>query len=337
MMIIDVHAHAIVREALAEMATAHPRFGPSVVEEEGGVFLSYPGRSNLGPLPEAIFDPGVRVEDMDRMRVDVQIVAIPPPNFHYHVPADVGADFARIQNDALLELSRDRPDRIHVLGTLPLQDVEESVAEIHRLVHHPRLRGFQLGTNVDDVDLDDPSFEPVWAALESLGLPILLHPDQRAIAGASRIAGYYLQNLVGLPMESTVAAARLIFGGVLAHHPGLRVGLVHGGGFSPYQVGRWDHGWRVRDEPRAVIGDRAPSSYFGELFFDTLTHDDSSLGLLGERVGWRHVMLGSDYPFDMSAPDPVAAVERIGLRPEDQRRVLSETAEEFLRPLDLST
>ncbi|HSM45978.1 MAG TPA: amidohydrolase family protein [Acidimicrobiia bacterium] len=332
MLRIDVHAHAIVPETLEAMATRHPDYGPVLQEKDGRRYLHYPRRSNLGPLPEPIFEPDRRLEAMDRQRVDIQVIAIPPPNFHYHVPAEVGSDFARIQNDALADLSDSQPDRFHWFATLPLQDIAASLEEIRRVGGHQRMRGVQIGTNVDGVDLDDRSLDPVWEALASANLPVWLHPDQRAIAGADRLGDFYLQNLVGLPMESTIAAARLIFGGVLDRHPDLRFGLVHGGGFSPFQLGRWDHGWGVRPEPKTHI-EQPPSTYFQRLYFDTLTHDRASLLLLGERVGWNHVMLGTDFPFDMAEDDPVTRVEEAGLDAVHLRSVLAGTAQMFLRPM----
>ena len=330
---IDIHAHAIVPSALETMSDAHPEHGPRLHSEEGLRYLHYPGRSRLGPLPDAIFDPELRLRSMDRQRVAIQVIAIPPPNFHYHVPATVGADFARIQNDALAELSDSVPDRFHWFATLPLQDIDAALQEIDRVSGHERMRGVQTGTNIDGVDLDDPALEPVWAVLEQADLPVWLHPDQRSIAGAARLDQFYLQNLVGLPMESTIAAARLIFGGVLERHPDLRFGFVHGGGFSPYQVGRWDHGWEVRPEPREHIDTTPPSTYYGRLWFDTLTHDQTSLRFLGKRVGWEQVLLGSDYPFDMAEDDPVTRVETAGLDPADLEGVLRTNADRFLRPV----
>jgi aminocarboxymuconate-semialdehyde decarboxylase len=331
---VDIHAHAIVPEALAEMAARHPDHGPTLIEQGGAKFLNYPGRANLGPLPDAIFHPRLRLADMDRQGVDLQVIAVPPPNFHYHVPATVGRDFAAIQNDALIQLSDAEPDRLHVFATLPLQDIDAAVDEIARVAAVPRVRGVQIGTNINSMDLDEPALSPVWAALAAADLPAWLHPDQRSIAGAERLDDFYLQNLVGLPMDSTIAAARLIFGGVLDRHPALRIGFVHGGGFSPFQVGRWDHGWAVRPASKSVIPHRPPSHYYRMLFFDSLTHDVEALRLLGSRVGWDHVLLGSDYPFDMAEADPVGMVERAGLDEDDLAGVLGANAGAFLRPIE---
>lgn len=331
---IDVHAHAIVPAALEEMRQAHPDHGPELVEEQSRTYLRYPGRERLGPLPGAIFDPELRLADMDRQRVDLQVIAIPPPNFHYHVPAEVGRDFARIQNDHLLELSSAHPDRFHLFATLPLQDVDASLQELERVAAQPRVRGVQIGTNIDGVDLDDPRFRPLWEELAARDLPVWLHPDQRSIAGSDRLASYYLQNLIGNPLESTIAMAKLIFGGVLQAYPEVRFGFVHGGGFTPYQIGRWDHGWGCRPEPKVAVTVTPPGVFLRGLFFDSLTHDPLSLQLLGQRVGWEQVMLGSDYPFDMASDDPVGEVEEVEMTPAERSAVLSGNAQRFLRPLE---
>ncbi len=336
MTIIDLHAHAIVPAALARMAEAHPDHGPTVIEDEGGRYLRYPGRERLGPLPRAIFEPDLRLADMDRQGVDRQVIAIPPPNLHYHVPRDVGADFATIQNEELIRLSDSNPERFHVFATLPAQDIEASLLEVERVVAEPRVRGVQLGTNIDGVEMDDPVLDPLWQALQTRDLPVWFHPDQRSIAGANRLSDYYMQNFVGIPLDSTIAAARLIFGGVIERYPDLRFGFCHGGGFTPYQIGRLHHGWQVRAEARRNIAEKGPRDYFSTLYFDSLTHDTLSLQLLGRRVGWEHVVLGSDYPFDMASSDPVAAVETAGLAPQDLTRVLSSNATRFLRSLEPS-
>ncbi|HLF61524.1 MAG TPA: amidohydrolase family protein [Acidimicrobiia bacterium] len=330
----DIHAHAIVPGALTAMAAAHPDHGPSMFEDSGRKYLAYPGRERLGPLPDAIFDPGLRLGEMDRQRVDIQVIAIPPPNFHYHVPSEVGRDFASIQNDALIAMSDSHPDRLHVFATLPLQDIEASIAEIDRVAGFARVRGVQIGSNINGVDLDHPSLEPVWSEMDRRNLPVWFHSDQRSIAGAERLNSYYLQNLIGIPLESTIAAAKLIFGGVLDRHPDLRLGFTHGGGFSPYQIGRWEHGWRVRPEPKVHIEDTGPRHFFGTMYFDSLTHDALSLEMLGRRVGWDHVVLGSDYPFDMASTDPVAGVEAVEMSDSDRLKVLEGNAQCFLRPLD---
>jgi aminocarboxymuconate-semialdehyde decarboxylase len=332
-MTCDIHAHAIVPDALAEMAAAHPDHGPSLFTENGVTFMSYPGRARLGPLPPGIFDPEVRLREMDAQRVDTQVIAVAPPNYFYHVDAKVAVDFARIQNDHLMKLSDSNPDRFHMFGTLPLQDVAASLVELDRIEPFPRLRGVQIGTNINGTDLDSPDLEALWTALEERNLPVWVHGDQRMLAGADRLGRYYLQNFIGQPLESTIAMGYLIFSGVLERHPGLRFGWVHGGGFLPYQIGRWDHGWGVRPEAVKVIDQTPPSVYFKRMWFDSLTHDPLALDFLGRRVGWDHVVLGSDYPFDMASADPVGGVDAIDLSQAQRKQVLETNAIDFLRPL----
>ncbi|MPZ53900.1 MAG: amidohydrolase family protein, partial [Acidimicrobiia bacterium] len=187
MTICDVHTHAIVPDALEEMTATHPEHGPILIEEGGVRYLSYPGRARLGPLSAGIFDPEVRLSEMDAQRVDMQVIAVAPPNYFYHLPAHVGIDFARIQNDHLFKLSDSNPDRFHIFGTLPLQDVEASLAELDRIASFPRLRGIQIGSNIDGTDLDDEGLEPLWADLEAKNLPVWVHGDQRSLAGADRL------------------------------------------------------------------------------------------------------------------------------------------------------
>lgn len=333
MFTVDLHAHAIVPDALAEMAASHPDWGPVLVEDAGRKYLKYPGRERLGPLPDAIFDSELRLAEMAAQRVDRQVIAIPPPNFHYHIGGDAGIDFARIQNDHLLALCETNPDRFHAFATLPLQDIEASLSEVERIADFSLVRGIQMGTNINGREVDDPAMDAIWAAMERHDLPVWFHPDQRSIAGADRLSDYYLQNFIGLPLESTIAAARLIFGGVMARFPRLRFGFVHGGGFAPYQIGRFDHGWGVRPEPKAHLQDTKPSDLYRRFYIDSLTHDPASLELLGRRIGWDQVVLGSDYPFDMAAPDPVGGVEAIGLADKDREAVLGGNAERFLRPI----
>ena len=331
--VVDLHAHAIVPDALLEMQKAQPDHGPVLIDAEGKRWLKYPQRERLGPLPEEIFDPAMRLADMDRQRVDRQIIAIPPPNFHYHVENEVGIDFARLQNDGIMSLCDAEHDRFHMFGTLPLQDIDASIVELERIATFSRLRGIQVGTNINGVDLDDPSFTPLFSKMEELNLPVWLHPDQRSIAGVERITKYYLQNFIGNPLESTIAMGRIIFGGVMDRHPELRFGFVHGGGFTPYQTGRWDHGSARRSEAQEFIGMTPPSEYFNRFFIDSLTHDALSLEMLGRRIGWDQVVLGSDYPFDMASDDPVGGVEAVTVLTEDeQEKVLCSNADRFLRP-----
>lgn len=329
----DLHAHIMTVDAVDEMRAAFPDHAPRLVERDAGTFLEYANAAPMGPLAPGMFDLDLRIRDMNRQRVDVQLISAPPSNFFYHLPGDVGEAFAAANNDAMYALSKARPDRFQVFATLPMQDVDAALRELDRIAPLPFVRGVEIGTNIAGVDLDATEFDVVWTALCAADLPIWLHPDQRTIAGSDRLARYYLQNLIGNPLETTIAIASLIFGGVLERHPTLRVGVVHGGGFAPYQAGRWWHGWEVRPEPRAQVSTTSPDKYFDRITFDSLTHSKGSLRFLGETFGWDQVVVGSDYPFDMGPTDPVVELESLKLGPEHEHAVKQSNAERFLRPL----
>jgi len=324
---IDVHAHAIPRDMVGAMQDAHPDHAPTISERENGIHLSYASGRKSGPLPVGMLDLEHRLADMDAVGMDRQVVSAAPPNFNYAAPAEVGIDFTRIHNDALLALAEKAPDRLQVFADLPMQDVEGCLTEIERVHSEAAVRGVQVGSNVNGRNLDDAAFEPLWAAIAEVDLAVIVHPDK--VAGADRLTSYYLQNFVGNPTDSTIAIASLIFGGVLDRHPSLRFCFVHGGGFAPYQIGRWDHGFGCRPEAQTVIS-IPPSEYFARLYFDSLTHDRLALEFLGRRVGWDHVVLGSDYQFDMADKDPVGSVRALGLDPEIEAQVLGGNAERFL-------
>ena len=162
-----------------------------------------------------------------------------------------------------------------------------------------------IGSNVNGKNLDDPSFEPLWAAAAELDAFMMIHPGN--VAGADRLRSYYLGNLIGNPLDTTIAAACLIFGGVLERHPTLNFVMVHGGGFIPYQGGRWVHGWQVRPEPKVHLK-HSPEPYLDRFLYDTILHSKAALEFLIASVGAERVFLGSDYPYDMGTVECVRQV-----------------------------
>jgi aminocarboxymuconate-semialdehyde decarboxylase len=180
---------------------------------------------------------------------------------------------------------------------VPLQNPEAAAQELRRAVVNLGLRGVQIGTTMENVPLDDPRFEPFFATAAELNVPVMLHPYY--VGTRAEFADFYLTNLTRNPLETCLAASRLILSGCLDRHPNLTIILVHAGGFMPYQVGRLDHGFRVRTETRAKIAS-PPSSYLRRFYFDTITHAAVPLKFLIELVGPDRVLLGTDIPFDMA-------------------------------------
>jgi aminocarboxymuconate-semialdehyde decarboxylase len=265
------------------------------------------------PLPRfhrGGWDVATRLEDMARAGVEAQAVCQLSQTFFYWLDPKLTLEFAQAQNEGLAALAKTYPGKFYPLAAVPLQDPETAARELERAVKELGLYGVETGSNVGGKNLDDPSLEPFFAKLNELACFWLIHPDR--VAPTERLRKYQLMNLVGNPTDTTIAIASLIFGGILERYPNIRVCTCHGGGFFPYQYGRWDRGHQVLDEPKAVIS-RKPSSYADAIFFDIITHSKPALEYLVRTFGADHVLLGTDSPFiySMGLSDPLAVVEGI--------------------------
>lgn len=293
---IDLHCH-LIPEPEFSRPYLPLQFGTDKDEDE----VLYRGAS-VGPIRRVLTDATFAVEAMDRIGIEQRAMSIAPISYRYDLPAEEGLRWHRGLNDALVAACADHPDRLIPIGIVPLQDARAAVEEACRAVDQLHVQGLEIGTHVAGSNLDDPGLEPFWATAEGLGVSIFIHPEHTSNV---RWSDYYLINLLGNPVETAVAVASLIFGGVLDRHPGLRFWLAHGGGVLPWVAGRLHHGWSVRDEPR-VNGAGDPLEILARNFwFDTLTHDSGTLTALVARFGADHLVLGSDAPFDMGDPDPL--------------------------------
>ena len=270
-------------------------------------------------LPRHLYDEGLILEALDRRGLDAAALGPSPEEFSYWAPPAAGARIAAMQNDGMAELVRSHPDRFAGLATLPMQDPDRAASELDRAVTELGLRGAEICTHINGRDLDHPGLRPVYAAAERLGVPLFLHPQNWG--DMRRFHDYALWNLAGFPLETALAASHLIMGGVFEQFPKLRVILAHGGGYLPYQVGRLDHGWAARREVHERLA-RRPSEYLVNLYCDSLTHNALSLRFLLDRMGEDHVVIGSDYPFNMGDERPVDAVRAAGLPRDVESKVL---------------
>jgi aminocarboxymuconate-semialdehyde decarboxylase len=284
------------------------------------------GQVAIGPITAHYHDLGMRLREMDAQRVAVHALSLMPPMV-YWADGALGHRLARLVNDAMAGASRAYPERFVFLATLPMQDPEGAVAEVNRAVTQLGARGIYLGTNVRGKELSDPSFLPVFERIDALRVPIFLHPLN--VIGAQRLTSYYLHNLLGNPFDTAVAAANIIFSGLLDRFPKLEICLPHAGGALPYLFGRLNHGWKVRAECKALK--RPPSSYLRRFTYDTISHAPESLKYLIDLVGADRVMMGSDYCFDMGYERPVKAVTALKLSRSDQEKILSGNAARMLR------
>jgi aminocarboxymuconate-semialdehyde decarboxylase len=265
---------------------------------------------------------------MDAAEVDMHVLSVAPQTWAYNQDAAVGAAIAAIQNEEIARLTREYPDRFAGIATLPMQAPDQAALELRRAMTKHGMHGAMIGSNIGGKNLDDPSFEPLWAAAAELDALMLIHPGN--VAGADRLRAYYLNNLIGNPLDTTIAAACLIFGGVLARYPKLNFLMVHGGGFIPYQGGRWVHGWEVRPEPKVHLKE-SPAKYLDRFLYDTILHSKASLEFLVASVGANRVFLGSDYPYDMGTMECVRQVRAAAIAPADRDAILGGHAAAILK------
>ena len=306
MTVIDAHAHVLTEAMIETIAREVPSCAPRLtrVGEDAAVLEILDVKQN--PFPRAAWDLERRFADMGLQRIDLQVVCNIPHTFLYEADAGAAAAVAEIQNEAIGALCRRHSDRLLGLATAAMQDPQGAAATLERAVTRHGLRVLHLGSNIRGGNLDDPALDAVWEVADRHALFVLVHPHK--VVAAERMRGYYLTNLVGNPLETTIAAASLVFGGVIERHPNIRFCLSHGGGFVPFQAGRFRHGWRVRPEPRARLkGD--PAESLGRLFFDSITHSPGALRFLLSEVGAERIVFGTDYPFDMGTTRGVEEVE----------------------------
>lgn len=330
---VDVHAHFAPAAAFSGMRAVQASVVPEVEREGDFITFRFPNGVVNGPVPRGIVDLDARLADMARTGVRHQVLSIRPQAFTYDLPAGTAAALAQLANEEVVATAHAKPEAFSAMISLPLQSTERSLEEIARWSSDRLVRGVLIDSNVAGRDFAAPELAPVWAALEAAGLPVLVHPYQADVVGKDRLQKHYLFNLIGNPVDTTIAIGNVVFGGLLDRYPGLRWCFVHGGGVAPYLVGRWDHGWGKRAVAREDIPDRPPSEWLGRLWFDCLVHEPRALHYLAELVGWDQIMLGTDYPFDMGFDAPLDFVDRLDLSDAQCRALLTGNAQRFLRPL----
>lgn len=326
---IDIHAHFFPERFLDAIADGGGPWGARIDRSNPRGPAIVIGGSAGPPLEPRYYNLDQRLRSMDRQGVTVQALSLTTPMV-YWADGEFGARLARAFNDAASAAHAAHPDRFVSCATLPLQDPPRALEELERAASLPGTRAVYMGTNVAGRELSDPAFFPVFERCHDLRLPVLLHPLN--VVGAQRLAPFYLHNLLGNPFDTAIAAAHLIFGGVLDRLPRLQVCLPHAGGALPYLAGRLRRGQRVRPEAKDAAR-RPVTAYLRRFTYDTITHDPAALRYLVDTVGADRVMLGSDFCFDMGyeRPRDIVAARETRLARKDQPLVLRGNAARLLR------
>ena len=326
---VDIHCHYLNADVAAKVAHLNPaQHEPSVQfanqhTRDVNVKQMRDRASKLSSIE-------VRLKDMDRMGIDIQAVSPAPNQTYYWTDPGQGAELARQVNERLAEIVAKWPDRFVALGTVPLQDAGLAVKELDYCVKNLGMRGVEINPSVNGMDLTDGrlSLDRFFSKVQDLDVIIFMHPI--GFTQGERLVDHYFNNVIGNPLETTVAASHLIFDGVMERYPKLKIVLPHAGGYLAHYWARMDHGWRARPDCRTVIK-KKPSSHLEKFYFDTITFDPVMLRNMVARFGADHVLLGSDYPYDMGVEDPVGFIQRAKLGAASEGLILGKTAARLLK------
>lgn len=326
---IDIHAHLL------------PPGWPDPAERFGyGAFLRFehsdPGRARLvrsdgtvfREVSENAWNPERVLEDMERHGVELMVFSPVPVLFYYWARPQDCSEWARFLNDHLAEVVTRYPGRFLALGTVPLQDTEAAIQELERCVRELRFPGVEIGSNVNGKNLDDPALFPFYEAAQELGAALFVHPWD--MLGRERLQKYFLEWLVGMPAETTLAICSFLFGGIFERFPRLRVLFAHGGGSFAFTFGRIAKGYEARPDLCNVNTVQHPRAYLGRFWVDSVTHDPRALQFLLQTFGPERVVYGTDYPFPLGDLEHGRFIEELGLLPEVQERIFARNALEFL-------
>jgi aminocarboxymuconate-semialdehyde decarboxylase len=324
---VDVHSHVLPRELL-EAIRRRPRDYQMSVEAGGGRETFIRDDRHSTPVFAEFHDADAKVAGMDRRGIDLSVISVSPVVFFYWLEPAAGLAAARLLNDGIARMVQARPDRLRGMATLPMQDPDAAVTELERVVKEHGFRAVELGCRVRGELISEPRFRPVLRRAQELGAFVFTHPY---IEGAlpRELSCYYLGNLAGLPFDTALMAAHLMFGGTLEALPGLNVVLAHGGGHLPYQIGRLAHGQQVRQEAKVHTA-TSPLQLLRRFHFDALTHDADALRFLVAKAGADRVTIGTDAPYDMAEADPVGMIGALALGERDRDRILGLNALELL-------
>ncbi len=322
---IHAHAHAPVDELVAhrdehsrEQAFQLSVFGPESVSVNQRLFRDEWHRS--------LTDLQTRLRAMDRAGVDVQAVSVAPTQYFSWADEKLSDELTHLVNEHLAGLAAKSGNRLVAMAHVALQHPDRAADQLRDAVSRYGTRSVQIPSRAGDREFSDPALDVFWAAAEELGVLVFVHPWGCSLE--QRLSSYYLGNVIGQPLETTIALSRLIFAGVLDRFPRLRICGAHGGGYLPVYLGRADHAYEVRPESRSMA--RRPSDYLRQLYVDSLVHRPSEVVALTRELGTDRVLLGTDYPFDMGVTDPLARLAETGLPPAELRQIAGSTAAELL-------
>ena len=326
--VVDIHCHRECAPAAEMMKVEAERVGFGALSF-GSELTKEVNQQQLVDIKPKMQSLDERIADMDRMGIDIQAVSISPYQYYYWSEPEVGRDVSKLINDNLASAIGEKPDRFVGLGTVPLQNTEMAITELDRCVNELGFKGIEINSQISGEELSTPRLASFWAKVEELDILVFIHTA--GFTDPDRLKDHYFINLIGHPIEATLAISRLIFDGVMENHPGLKIVVAHGGGFLPAYSGRMDHAYRARKDVREGLPD-LPSEYLKRFHFDTMVFEPDQLEYLINKFGPNHILLGTDYPYDMGEDDPLGLVNKVkGLNEHDCSSICGGNAARLLK------
>ncbi len=331
---IDLHTHVVPPTIIAEIQRDPARFGArgtsfngvKVAQRDGELYWDNNGRLSL--IERELYDVDAKLAAMDRMRIDISALSVAPPTYFYALSPDAGLRAAQVSNDGIAQMVGRHPARLRGMATLPMQDPDAAIVELERVVKEYGFKAVELGTSVEGEQLGHPRFRSVLKTIEQLGCFVFAHPYKCSATGG--MEGYDFFNTIGFPLDEVLMVGHLMFSGALDELTRLRVLIAHGGGYAPYQIGRFDCAHRHRASAR-VGTTTSPRDLLRRFYFDALTHDPKALRYLIDQVGADRIALGTDNPFDMGYADPLGELARVpGLTATEHAQICGGTASALL-------
>ena len=324
---VDIHCHIHVPSADEMLRNVSPDYTGRSMVDTNPLTAEINKKQQVSILPQ-LTDPEVRLKDMDSQGIDIQAVSPSPFHYNYEYDADFTRDTSKVVNDRVAEVVASHPDRFVGMCTVPLQNCDMAVEELERCKNELGFKGVEISTNVAGQDLTRANLDRFFARVEELDTLIFMHPIGTSYK--ERMNDHYFRNTIGHPLESALAVGHLVFDGYLKKYSGLKICIAHGGGYVPAYYGRFDHPHKLRDDCRENISD-PPSKYINQLYFDTVVFTETQLRHMIEVWGPDHVVMGTDYPYDMAETDPVGHVNSVkNLSDGDKALVMGGNATKLL-------
>lgn len=318
--VIDMHCH-IATSAVEPLVAGHPARSLEIEQAavlQGIESTQYNRNVMLPDCMKKMTDISTRLADMDQMGVEVQVLSPSPGQYYYWAEPDLAEQIVGLQNEHIAQTVARNPDRFLGLAAVSLQHPILAARQLEFAVRQLGLRGVEISTSAGSMELADPAFDPFWAKAEELGAVVFIHPLGTSLG--ARLNRSYLANVIGQPIETTIALSHLIFGGVLDRMPALKIVAAHGGGYLPTYSSRSDHAWSVRPDSHSMI--KPLSAYLKQIYFDNLVYTPAALEALIRQVGVQQLVVGTDYPFDMGSYDVRGLVDGVGSLTHEERNAI---------------